>query len=605
MARKVDVNALRDEAATALERGKLDKAIELYSLLEAAQPAAPAWPKRIGEIYRRNNNDAGAIAAFERAAEKYALDGFVVQAIAVCKLILQIDPAHSATQVRLSGWMAKHASSSTRVIDVIDDPSQSTPRAGTEPSVETAEPTAPISLPRTPTKPGVRGPSADEPPRPNEPVRVATEPDAAARAAPPKGPSRSGLPRIATEPGTPAAPPAVRAMPAIPPRQRAVVRAPEPPPPPLQPPSEQRLPKPVPFRQAPMPDSIDDPPTSSPAVIISRVPKITLPPGQGLDSIDFSTLIPGTTPMLRPDGTLSGVNVLPLDPDLELSLDDAEPIADPTPGPAARRALLSTPLFSEVSPIVLEKLIAKMGLLELQPGAVLFREGETGQELYIVSEGEVAVQTAGKELARLGPGAFFGEVALVTDLPRSATIRALTRVELLSIDREVIREAAADHPEVVTVLLRFVRDRLIDRITHTSEMFAPFTEGERAALAQRFELVEVVPDAVLITQGERADGLYLIVAGRVEVWRDGAGGAILSTLGSGDVFGELSLLTNSGSTANVRSVSRVLALRMPASTFLEVIMTHPQVLAYIGELAERRQPRDEDVEFVDLHLDML
>ena len=93
------------------------------------------------------------------------------------------------------------------------------------------------------------------------------------------------------------------------------------------------------------------------------------------------------------------------------------------------------------------------------------------------------------------------------------------------------------------------------------------------------------------------------VAGKVEVQRSGEG--VLATLGSGDVFGELSLLANTGSTANVRSISRVLALRMPASVFQEVIMTHPQVLAYLGELAERRTPRAQAEEFLDLHLDML
>ena len=110
-------------------------------------------------------------------------------------------------------------------------------------------------------------------------------------------------------------------------------------------------------------------------------------------------------------------------------------------------------------------------------------------------------------------------------------------------------------------------------------------------------------DAMLITQGERSDGLYLIVAGRVEVQRTGEDA--MAELGPGDVFGELSLLGNTGSTANVRSVSRVLALRMPASTFQEVIMTHPQVLEYLGQLAERRTPRAQAEEFVDLHLDML
>ena len=51
--------------------------------------------------------------------------------------------------------------------------------------------------------------------------------------------------------------------------------------------------------------------------------------------------------------------------------------------------------------------------------------------------------------------------------------------------------------------------------------------------------------------------------------------------------------------------TRVLALRMPARTFTEVIMTHPQVLAYLGELADRRAPRKETGDYLDLHVDLL
>ncbi len=493
MAGRKDVSKLRDEASKAVERGKLDKALELYSELEAAEPASPTWPKRIGETHRRAGDQARAVTAFERAAEKYVLEGFLVQAIAVCKLILQIDPQHSAAQARLAELM---------------------------------------------------------PPRPKRVSKAPPRPL-------PRGFDRTPVP----------------------------IRTSEPPP----------------------------PEPSAPAIIVAKVPvepvTIEIPPGSGLDAIDFSSLIPGTRHGVRDDGTLSGVNVLPLD-DIDdvddLSLDDAEITALPeprVPGPAARRALLTTPLFSQVQPRALEVLIARMSLVELAETEVLFREGEMGHELFVISEGEVAVESAGAgELARLGPSAFFGEIALVTDLPRSATIRAVTRVELLAIDRAVLREALARHPEILTVMLRFVRDRLIDRITRTSELFRPFTPEEREELARKFELVEVVRDAVLITQGERADGLYLVVAGKVEVQRTGE--AVLATLGSGDVFGELSLLAGGGSTANVRSVTRVLALRMPASTFQEVIMTHPQVLAYLGELAERRSPRAQ-ADFVDLRIDML
>jgi hypothetical protein len=100
MARR-DPSALRDEAARAVERGKLRQALELSAELEQRQPADPQWPKRIGEVQRRAGERAAAVVAFERAVDRYVQAGFVVQAIAVCKLILQLEPQHSATIDRL------------------------------------------------------------------------------------------------------------------------------------------------------------------------------------------------------------------------------------------------------------------------------------------------------------------------------------------------------------------------------------------------------------------------------------------------------------------------------------------------------------------------
>lgn len=539
MARK-DVSKLRDDAAKAVERGKLDRAIELYMELEEAEPKSPTWPKRIGETYRRSGDNTRAVSAFERSAEKYVIEGFLVQAIAVCKLILQIDPSHSAAQKRLAELMP--------------------PRAK-----------------RTTTRPPpVR--SNDQPvlPPTQPPVARFSKPEAVPEPiAPP--PRRAPAKRPAPEPSLPAIIVDLAPLELTEPTEPIELIEPI---------------EPIELIEYDVPES---------------APKIEIPVGSGLDVIDFSTLIPGTQRGVKLDGSLSGINVLPID-DMELSLDDAEitieSVTERAPGPAARRALLTTPLFPQVPPRVLEKLITQMALVELADNEILFREGDGGDELFVISEGEVAVESAAAgELARLGPSAFFGEIALITDHPRSATIRAVTRCELLAIDRALLRDALSENPEILTVILRFVRDRSIDRITRTSELFRPFTEEERASLSARFELVEVVHDAVLITQGERADGLYLIVAGRVEVQRNGE--TLLATLGPGDVFGELSLLANTGSTANVRSASRVLALRMPASTFQEVIMTHPQVLEYLGQLTERRTPRKQAEEFVDLHLDML
>src|SRR5690242_21888948 len=87
-----DVRRLREEAHEATASGKYKRALSAYLELEQLEPRDAQWSKRAAETYRRLGKDKDAVAAFTRAADRYAGGGFLVQAIAVCKLILQIDP---------------------------------------------------------------------------------------------------------------------------------------------------------------------------------------------------------------------------------------------------------------------------------------------------------------------------------------------------------------------------------------------------------------------------------------------------------------------------------------------------------------------------------
>jgi len=340
------------------------------------------------------------------------------------------------------------------------------------------------------------------------------------------------------------------------------------------------------------------PPAKPRTVSKNVIPRVELPPGGALDAIPLAMVMPDSLRIKREDGTDTGMSVLRVDVALD-DVDDVEiEIVDPR-----RLALLRTPVFAELPAETLEYLIGHLELRDLYNSEVIFHEGDAGASMFVISEGEVEVETVGQDLATLGAGAFFGEIALVTDLPRSATVRAKGRVELLALDRDVVRGAAERSPQILTALLHFVRDRLVDRVARTSPLFQPFSDSERVQLASRFEVVEVDAGTRLITFGQRADGLYVMLAGKVDVSRAGEAG--LATLASGDVFGEMSLMSQRGSTADVRAITRVLALRLPAAVFQEIIVTYPQVLEYLGELTSRRSRLSRAEEFLDLHITLV
>lgn len=538
-----DVRQLRDEAAAATAANKHKRALELYAELERIESADAQWPKRMAETYRKLGKSGDAVAAYERAADRYANNGFLVQAIAVCKLILQIDPNHLDTQRRLAAMNTAHVTGKTRIGALSD----SHPSLHANPSVARIRADS-------------RQPEAGTPIDPAEALELTL--------------ASAAAPRRATTP-TPA------------------------------------------------------PVTHGVAVSRTRSKPITMPHGAGLEVVALRDIVPGAR-ALHDDGSSPGIMLIPLgdshtgmprvtDADLdneddlaisvsngdedfqldaadveeaeELDLVDIEEIPLPAPkrvSEAARRALAATPLFAAMEADAIETLIARLQLVTLERNEVLFTEGDPGDALYIVAEGEVAVATEGPPrtvMQRLAAGAFFGEVALVTDTPRTATVSAVGHCELLRIGRDTLAALLQSHPDVLRALLRFVRERLVDRWMRTSPIFRPFEAAERTALVARFRFLEIEDGSRIVTANGKPDGLYILLAGHAETVRDGSH----ATLGPGDLLGERALLTGSKVEHDVRAVGKCLALCLPTSDFREIIMTHPHVLEYIGEQAEQRR----------------
>jgi CRP-like cAMP-binding protein len=204
----------------------------------------------------------------------------------------------------------------------------------------------------------------------------------------------------------------------------------------------------------------------------------------------------------------------------------------------------------------------------------------------VIVEGELALFSEGPprvELARQGPGSFLGEVALLTEQPRPATAVAASSAELLRIDRHTLSRVLANHGDVLRAVLRFARDRLVERWMRTSPLFRPFTAAQRAELAARFKFLEIDAGTLLLGAGSRPDGLYIVLAGQFVVAR---GKTAIAQLGPGDLIGETALLSGGAFKSDVVARGRGLALCLPAAVFREVIMTHPHLLEYIGEQAE-------------------
>ena len=122
--------------------------------------------------------------------------------------------------------------------------------------------------------------------------------------------------------------------------------------------------------------------------------------------------------------------------------------------------LKGVPLFAGCSKSELQRIAALADELDLAEGATLIREGETGREFIVVAEGNVRVTRGGKTLRELGSGDFIGEIALVADVPRTATVTATSPVRLLVVTDRAFRSVLEQMPSIATKVLQSLGERL-------------------------------------------------------------------------------------------------------------------------------------------------
>jgi predicted MFS family arabinose efflux permease len=130
--------------------------------------------------------------------------------------------------------------------------------------------------------------------------------------------------------------------------------------------------------------------------------------------------------------------------------------------PVAKRRiglLQAIPIFAPLPAASIERLALALEPLELVAGAVLFNAGDPGDRFYVVDTGELAVDLpAGQKVE--GPGGWVGEIALLRGIPRTATVRALSDVRLLALDREVFLDAVTGHDRAAQAASFIVGERL-------------------------------------------------------------------------------------------------------------------------------------------------
>ena len=124
--------------------------------------------------------------------------------------------------------------------------------------------------------------------------------------------------------------------------------------------------------------------------------------------------------------------------------------------------LRRVPLFAELGDDDLQCVADAVNVVEVPGGQLLVQRGTAGSGMFFIAEGTAVVETKRDEI-ELGPGQFFGELALLSeDATRTARVQAKTELRCLALDRASFRTLVAEHPEVAATLLEVALGRLAE-----------------------------------------------------------------------------------------------------------------------------------------------
>lgn len=258
----------------------------------------------------------------------------------------------------------------------------------------------------------------------------------------------------------------------------------------------------------------------------------------------------------------------------------------------------------------LDKLASISGR-SIPAGGSVFEQGDHGSEMFIIHTGTVDIYRrsgSGEEhLASLGPGEFFGEMALVDEGPRSATVRAGGSGDavLVPIDREFLLRYAEKDAGFIMVILKALSSRLentnrlllekrasMELPPMTSDQLAGHQEPKSAAFlksfrdnAQAAELLQVARGDVVFRQGETGDRMFIIIEGQVRIsQQDGGNMFALAEMGRGDFFGEMALLSGHRRSATATAISPAVLMPVDGEVFRGRARQQPEVALHLIQI---------------------
>merc|ERR1719318_684001 len=201
------------------------------------------------------------------------------------------------------------------------------------------------------------------------------------------------------------------------------------------------------------------------------------------------------------------------------------------------KAIAKNVLFSHLDENERSDIFDAMFPSSAMPGEIIIKQGNEGDNFYIIDQGEVDIYVSGKKVVSLCEGGSFGELALIYGTPRAATVKAASSVKLWGIDRDSYRRILMGS----TIRKRKMYEELLAKVS----ILANLDAWERLTVADALEAAAYEDGEAVVRQGEHGDDFFIIVTGTATVTqyrKEGEASEEVGQLGPSDYFGEIALM---------------------------------------------------------------
>jgi putative peptide zinc metalloprotease protein len=256
-----------------------------------------------------------------------------------------------------------------------------------------------------------------------------------------------------------------------------------------------------------------------------------------------------------------------------------------------RAFLKRVPLFRTCTDDELDIVAERLVPEQFAVGDVILTEGERGDKFYLVEKGRLSVWQQNDEqmdtlVDEKAGGQFFGELALVSDRPRNATVKAETPVSLLSLSHEDFHELVSQYISLAQHVMPLERKTLLLR---SMPIFDEMESIELQWLTAQMEEEIFATGETVVQEGQPGDKFYIINRGQVRVTRIVNEQEVeLSRLGAGEYFGEIALLESRPRTATVSALEHTDLFSLDGEIFLDTMNGYGHFSKYV-KLSETRR----------------